>query len=312
MKKIPVWIDTDTGVDDAVALLTACYIEEIDIVGVSAVAGNTSLENAFRNARDVLALAKRKDIRVYPGADRPLVVDLYKAEYVHGSNGLGGAQIPLSDAPIEQTKAWDALYEAAKKYSGELVVCPVGPLTNIATAIIKHPDIVDHIKVLNVMGGCADGGNITPCAEFNIYVDPHGAECVFKSGIPVNLFGLDVTHRAYLDDDDIAEISSYGNPASDLFRDSNGLLYAARERLHWNGLCEHDSCPVVFSAHPDWFEGKECGIFVETEGKISRGKTVTDLWTDFKFEDRHCRFFLNLDRDRFVSLIKEAYRSYKK
>ena len=150
MKKIPVWIDTDTGVDDSVALLTACRLEELEIVGVSAVAGNTSHENAFRNARDVLALAGRKDIRVYPGADRPLVLELHKAEYVHGNNGLGGAQIPLSDAPVETEKAWDALYETAKKYSGELVVCPVGPLTNIATAIAKHPDIVDHIKVLNV------------------------------------------------------------------------------------------------------------------------------------------------------------------
>ena len=310
MNKIPVWIDTDTGVDDSVALLTACRIDELEIVGVSSVAGNTSHENAFRNARDVLALAGRKDIRVYPGAVKPLVLDLHKAEYVHGNNGLGGAQIPLSDAPVETMKAWDALYEAAKKYSGELVVCPVGPLTNIATAIAKHPDIVDHIKVLNVMGGCADGGNMTPCAEFNIYVDPHAAENVFKSGIPVNLFGLDVTHKAYLDDDDISEIVSYGNAASKLFKDSNGMLYAYREKLNWIGLCEHDSCPVIYTAHPDWFEGKECGVFVETQGKITTGKTVTDLWTDFKFEDRHCRIFLNVDRGKFVGLIKEAYRSY--
>ncbi len=310
MKKIPVWIDTDTGVDDAVALLVACRLEELEIVGVSAVAGNTSLENAFRNARDVLALAGRKDIKVYAGADRPLVIDLYKAEYVHGSNGLGGATIPLSDAPVVEMKAWDALYEKAKEYSGELVVCPVGPLTNIATAIAKHPDIVDHIKVLNVMGGAADGGNVSPCAEFNIYVDPHAAENVFKSGIPVNMFGLDVTIKAYLDDDDIAEISANGNPASDLFRDSNGLLYAARERLRWNGLCEHDSCPVIYTAHPDWFTGYDCGVYVETQGKISMGKTVCDLWTDTKFEDRHCKVFLDVDRDKFSSLIKEIYRTY--
>ncbi len=312
MKKIPVWIDTDTGVDDAVALVTACHMEELEIAGVSAVAGNTSLENAFRNARDVLALVGRKDIKVYAGADRPLVRELFKAEYVHGNNGLGGAEIPRSDAPVEEKKAWDALYEAARKYEGELVVCPTGPLTNIATAIAKHPDIVEYIKVLNVMGGCADGGNITPCAEFNIYVDPHAAENVFKSGIPVNLFGLDVTHKAYLDDDDIEEISSMGNPVSDLFKDSNGLLYAYREKLRWKGLCEHDSCPVVYTAHPDWFEGRECAIYVETEGAITLGKTVTDLWTDFKFEDRHCRFFLEVDRKKFTDLIKEAYRSHGK
>ncbi len=310
MKKIPVWIDTDIGVDDSVALLVACYLDELDIVGVSAVAGNTSLANAFRNARDVLALAGRKDIRVYSGADRPLVKELFKAEYVHGSNGLGGAEIPASDAPVEETKAWDALYEAAKQYSGELVVCSLGPMTNIATAIAKHPDIIDHIKVLNAMGGCADGGNITPCAEFNVYVDPHAAENVFKSGLKVNLFGLDVTHKAFLDDDDINEITSMGNKASDLFKDSNGLLYAWRERLNWTGLCEHDSCPIIYTVHPEWFEGKDCAIYAETDGKITEGKTVTDLWTDFKFEDRHCRFFLNVDREKFTGLIKEAYRSY--
>jgi len=310
MKKIPVWIDTDTGVDDAVALLTACSLEELEIVGVSAVAGNTSQENAFRNARDVLSLAGREDIRVYPGADRPLVRKLHKAEYVHGSNGLGGAQIARSQAPIENEKAWDALYAKAKELKGELTVIPVGPLTNIAIMIAKYPDVIDYIKVLNIMGGAAQGGNITPCAEFNIYVDPEAAENVFKSGIPVNMFGLDVTLKAYLNDEEINEIKAYGNKASDLFRDSNDLLYAHRERIHFEGLCEHDSCPVIYTAHPDWFEGYECGIYVETQGTISTGKTCTDLWTDYKYPDRHCKAFLNVDREKFVNCIKNAYKAY--
>ena len=310
MKKIPVWIDTDTGVDDAVALIVASTLPEMDIVGVSAVAGNTSLENAFRNARDVLSLVGRKDVKVYPGADKPLIIDLFTAEKVHGSNGLGGAIIPLSDAPIETEKAWDALYEKAKEYKGELVVCPVGPLTNIATCIIKHPDVVDYIKELNIMGGAAIGGNVSSCAEFNIFVDPQAAETVFRSGIKVNLFPLDVTIKAYLDDDDIAEISSYGNKVSDLFRDSNDLLYKAQERMSRSGLCEHDSCPILYTVHPEWFEGHECGIFVETQGTITFGKTVTDLWTDFKFEDRHCRIYLDIDRESFANRIKEAYRSF--
>ena len=310
MRKIPIWIDTDTGVDDAVAILTAVKMEELEIVGVSAVAGNTSQENAFRNARDVLALAGRKDIRVYPGAEKPLLRTLEYAEHVHGRNGLGNAEIEHSDAPIEEKKAWDALYEKARELKGELVVCPVGPLTNIAIAIALHPDIVEYIKELNIMGGAADGGNVTPCAEFNIYADPHAAENVFKSGIPVNMFGLDVTMKAYLFDEDIAEISSYGNKASDLFRDSTGLVYRIRQQRKKQGLCEHDSCPIVYTAHPDWFEGHKCGIYVETQGKISTGKTVTDLWTDFKYEDRHCQVFLDLDQPRFAKLIKDAYKSY--
>ncbi|MBQ1481962.1 MAG: nucleoside hydrolase [Erysipelotrichaceae bacterium] len=310
MKKIPVWIDTDTGVDDAVALIVASKLDEIDLAGVSAVAGNTSLENAFRNARDVLSLVGRSDVKVYHGADRPLVIDLHTAEYVHGSNGLGGAKIPLSDAPIQTENAWDALYEAAKKYKGELVVCPVGPLTNIAIAIAKHPDIVGMIKELNVMGGALIGGNVTPCSEFNIHTDPHGAETVMKSGIHVNLFGLDVTHKAYLDDDDIDAIASFDNPVARLFVDSNHLLYDAREKLHWKGVCEHDSCPVIYTARPDWFKGHDCGIYVETQGTITFGKTVSDLWTDFKFEDRHCTAFLDVDRKKFASKIIDTYRSF--
>ena len=312
MKKVPIWIDTDTGVDDAVALLTAVKLEPLDIVGVSAVAGNTTQENAFRNARDVLSLAGREDIKVYPGAEQPLIKELEIAVHVHGENGIGDAEIPRSKAPVETKKAWDALYEKAKELNGELVVCPVGPLTNIAITIALHPDVVNYIKVLNIMGGAADGGNYTPSAEFNIYSDPHAAENVMKSGIPVNMFGLDVTLKAFLDDDDISEIISYGNKASDLFRDSIHLIHAARERIHKSGLCEHDCCPIVYSAYPELFDGQECGIYVETQGTITQGKTVTDLWTDFKFKDRHCRFFLDIDQPKFAQLIKDAYRSYLK
>ncbi|MBQ2658496.1 MAG: nucleoside hydrolase [Erysipelotrichaceae bacterium] len=310
MKKIPIWIDTDTGVDDSLALLCACGIEEFDMAGISAVAGNTTIDNAFRNARDVLSLAGREDVKVYKGAEKPLVKPLRTAPHVHGENGLGGAEIPRSKALIETMSAYDALYEKAKELNGELTVCAVGPLTNIAITIAMHPDIVNYIKVLNIMGGAAIGGNITPCAEFNIFVDPHGAENVFKSGIPVNMFGLDVTLKAFLDDEDIKEIISYDNPASRLFEDSNHLLYKAQENKKFKGLCEHDACPVIYTAHPEWFTGQKCGIYVETQGTISQGKTVTDLWTDYKYEDRHCQAFLDVDREKFVTLIKKIYKSY--
>ena len=310
MNKKPVWIDTDTGVDDAVALVLASTLKQIELVGASAVAGNTSLQNAFRNCRNVLSLVGREDVKVFPGADRPLVIDLHTAEYAHGQNGLGGAIIPMSKAPEETMKAWDALYETAKEYQGELIVCAVGPLTNIAIAIAKHPDIVGMIRELNIMGGVADGGNVTPCAEFNIYSDPQAAEAVLRSGIKVNLFGLDVTHKAYLTEEDVKEIAAIGNRVSDLFRDSKRSMFEQWRKFYEKGICEHDSCPVMYTAYPDWFEGHKCGIYVETQGTITFGKTVTDLWTDYKFEDRHCQIFLNVDRDKFVERIKEAYRSF--
>ena len=310
MKKIPVWIDTDCGVDDAAALLVGCQLPELEICGVSAVAGNTTLANAFRNARNVLNLAKRSDIKVYKGADKPLIRQLRTADSVHGTNGLGGALIEDSEAPIETANAADALYACAKEHSKQLVLITIGPLTNIAIAIAKHPDIVDHIKMINIMGGAIDGGNITPCAEFNIYEDPEAAENVFKSQIPVNMFGLDVTEKAFLTDAEIKEIISYGNKASALFRDSMGPVRVRQNELKNAGLCEHDCCPVIYTAHPDFFSGRNCGIFVETQGMISSGKTVSDLYTDFKYEDRHCQAFIDVDRQCFAKLIKDCFKAY--
>lgn len=308
MKK-PIWIDTDTGVDDSVAIITACHLEELEIVGVSAVAGNTTLDNAFENARNVLSLVGREDINVYKGADKPLINELKVATHAHGENGLGGAIIEESKAQRQTKKAWDALYEKAKELNGELTVIAIGPLTNIATTIAKYPDFINYVKELCIMGGAVVGGNITPCAEFNIYEDPHAGENVFKSGVHVKMFGLDVTLKAYLDDDDIKEIDSYNNKLSKLFMDSNKILYEYRERQEEAGLCEHDACPVVYTAHPELFESKECGIYVETQGTITMGKTVSDLYTDFKFDDRHCEAFIDVNREKFVKLIKDAYKA---
>ena len=310
MKKIPVWIDTDTGVDDAVALITANSLEQLDIVGVSAVAGNTTLVNAFNNSRNVLSLMGREDIKVYPGAEKPLVRDLVTASYVHGKSGLGEAMLERSKAPEETEKAWDALYEKARELNGELNVVAIGPLTNIATTIIKHPDFVNYVKQLCIMGGAIVGGNITPSAEFNIYVDPQAAENVFKSGIKVKMFGLDVTHKAYLSDEDIEEIASYNNKASKLFMDSISIIFQIRKKIYDNGLCEHDTCPIVYLAYPEIFTSKKCGIYVETQGDLTMGKTISDLYTDFKFENREQEAFLDIDRERFVKLIKDAYKAY--
>ena len=311
MSRIKIWIDTDTGVDDAVALITAVSLDQLDIVGVSAVAGNTTADNAFNNARDVLSFASREDIKVYKGADKPLVKELSIAPLVHGENGIGDAKIESSKAPIEEEKAFDALYEKAKELDGELTVVAIGPLTNIATTIIKHPDFVNYVKCLCIMGGAVEGGNITPCAEFNIYEDPHGAQCVFKSGIPIKMFGLDVTMKAYLSEDDIEEINGYGNRASKFFEHSNRLLREIQKRNSGSGLREHDCCPIIYLAYPELFTGKKCGIFVETQGEITMGKTVADLYTDYKYEDRHCEAYIDVNREEFVKIIKDAYKAYQ-
>lgn len=309
MDKKKVWIDTDVGVDDAIAIFCASKLDCIDVVGISAVAGNVELEYTFKNARNVTYMAK-KDYKVFKGAKKPLVYDLQTAPSVHGENGLGNAVIPESNAEVETKDAWDALYEKAKELNGELSVVAIGPLTNIALTLRYHPDFKKYCKELLVMGGAAIGGNVTPCAEFNTYADPHAAKEVFESGIFVNMFGLDVTSKALLVKDDIDEIISYNNPVSNLFRDSTGHALRFYEVQNVYGLCEHDSCPIIYLAYPELFKYEDCGVYVETDGKLTRGETVVDIWSRIKFDDRHCRVFLDVDTKKFAQVIKDIYKQF--
>ncbi|MDO4940946.1 MAG: nucleoside hydrolase [Erysipelotrichaceae bacterium] len=304
-----VWFDTDIGVDDAVALLCAYKLEDIEIVGISAVAGNAYVDDVFNNARNVTYLAN-KDVKVYKGASKPLLKDNRTAPIVHGKNGLGDVIIPTSPAPIEEKDAIDAIYEKAKELNGELKVVAVGPLTNIALVLRKYPDFKDYCKEIYIMGGTAVGGNATPCSEFNIYADPQAAYEVFESGIFVHMFGLDVTLKANIHTDEIAEIGTYGNKASDLFRDSLKLVVELYKTLNVDGTCIHDACPIFYLVHPEIFKGEQCGIFVEPEGKYTTGQTVCDLYSNTKYEDRHCKLYTYVDRDAFVNYIKECYKQY--
>lgn len=309
METKKIWFDTDTGVDDAVAIFIAAKMNELEIVGVSAVAGNAELKYTFKNARNVVHMAG-KDYKVYKGAEKPLKLALRTAPMAHGVNGMGDAELEESPAAIEEKPAWDALYEKAKELKGELNVVAVGPLTNIALTLRKHPDFKDYCKEIYVMGGVATGGNATPCAEFNIYADPHAAKEVFESGIFINMFGLDVTHKALLDRNDIEEIISYNNPVSDLFRDSTGYLLRLYEAQNVYGLCEHDSCPIMYLVHPEFFKYEDCGVYVEADSDLTRGETVVDIWSNIKFKDRHCRVFLDVDTKKMAKVIKDIYKQY--
>ncbi len=309
---IPIWIDTDTGVDDAVALLCALQLDRLDLKGVSAVAGNVKHENTFKNARNVLAYAGREDIKVYPGAIKPMCIPLKDASQVHGSDGLGGVVIPDSPAIKETMHAWDAIYQCAKQEKGKLQIVAVGPLTNIATAIVSHPDIKEYVERILIMGGAAVGGNATPSAEFNIYADPQAAETVFQSGIPVIMFGLDVTNRAYLDGRDVKDISDFNTKISRFFTDvvqANMNFY--QSFYHREMLCIHDACPLIYLQYPEIFTGQKAGVYVETQSQISFGKTVTDLWSDTKFAKRETLVILDADREAFAKIMKDLISKYR-
>ena len=308
---IPIWIDTDTGVDDAVALLCALKLDKLAIRGISAVAGNVEHAKTFKNCRNVLAYAGREDIKVYPGAIKPMCVELDDASEVHGKDGLGGVVIPDSSAEKETMHAWDAIYEAAKKEGGKLQIVAVGPLTNIANAIISHPDLKDMVEQILIMGGAAVGGNATMAAEFNIYADPHSAETVMQSGIPVVMFGLDVTVDAYLDGKDIQDIRDFNTKISKFFVDvvqSNLNFYIKNYKREI--LCIHDACPLIYLQYPEIFTGQKAGVYVETQSRLCFGKTVTDIWSDTKFKTRETMVMLGVDREKFASTLKGLLQQY--
>lgn len=308
---IPIWIDTDTGVDDAVALLCALKLDKLAIRGISAVAGNVEHAKTFKNCRNVLAYAGREDIKVYPGAIKPMCVELDDASEVHGKDGLGGVVIPDSPAEKETMYAWDAIYEAAKKEGGKLQIVAVGPLTNIANAIISHPDLKDMIERILIMGGAAVGGNATMAAEFNIYADPHSAETVMQSGIPVVMFGLDVTVDAYLDSKDIQDIRDFNTKISKFFVDvvqSNLNFYIKNYKREI--LCIHDACPLIYLQYPEIFTGQKAGVYVETQSRLCFGKTVTDIWSDTKFKTRETMVMLGVNREKFASTLKGLLQQY--
>ena len=240
-----------------------------------------------------------------------MCVELDDASEVHGKDGLGGVVIPESPAEKETMHAWDAIYEAAKKEDGKLQIVAVGPLTNIANAIISHPDLKGMVKRILIMGGAAVGGNATMAAEFNIYADPHSAETVMQSGIPVVMFGLDVTVDAYLNGKDIQDIRDFNTKISKFFADVvqfNLNFYIKNYKREI--LCIHDACPLIYLQYPEIFTGQKAGVYVETQSRLCFGKTVTDIWSDTKFKTRETMVILGVDREKFASTLKGLLQQY--
>lgn len=305
--KIPlIWMDLDTGVDDTSALTCAAALEKrglLRIAGVSAVCGNTTQENAFRNTRNVLGMLGRGDIPVYPGAVKPLLADLRTAAHVHGEDGLGGVTLEESDAPAETAMAWDALYRCAKDAAGQLELILTGPQTNAAIALRKYPDLKQYLKRILIMGGAEVGGNVAPAAEFNIWEDPEAAQAVFKSGVPIIMCGLDVTEKAILHPEEIARLDAGTGIGCRLYSMTTQHCRAWYESMKIKGMHVHDVNPVFYVVFPELYAGEEAGVFVETQGFLTRGKTVSDRDTDIKFGVKNAVVVLDVNRDRFASLF---------
>ncbi len=301
-------IDTDPGQDDAVAILLALASpEEIEVLGITAVAGNVPLELTAKNARIVCELAGHTDIPVYAGCDRPLNRPLVTAEHVHGKTGLDGPVLPDPEMPLTEGHAVDFIIETLRTQEpGTVTLCPLGPLTNIATAFQKAPDIVDRVQEIVLMGGAYfEVGNITPTAEFNIHVDPEAADIVFESGRPIVVMSLDVTHKALVTKPRNDAFRSLGNKAgvavaemTDFFERFDKNKYGSE------GAPLHDPCVTAYLIRPELFTGRHVNVEIETQSELTLGMTVADWWgvTD---RTPNALFMGDLDADGFFTLLTE-------
>ena len=300
-------IDTDPGQDDAVAILLALASPELEVLGITCVAGNVPLALTARNARVVCELAGRPETRVFAGCDRPLARKLVTAEHVHGKTGLDGADLPDPAMALEPGHAVDFLIETLRnEAAGSVTLVPIGPLTNIATAMMQAPDIVPRIGRIVLMGGAYfEVGNITPAAEFNIYVDPEAADHVFHAGVPITMIPLDVTHRALTT-----------RPRVEAFRALPGRVGPAvagwtdfferfdKEKYGAEGAPLHDPCTIAWLLQPDLFSGRDINVEIETEGRLTLGMTVADYW---RVTDRapNVTFLRDIDAEGFFALLTE-------
>ncbi|NOD95893.1 nucleoside hydrolase [Ruegeria sp. HKCCD6228] len=301
-------IDTDPGQDDAVAILLALASpEDIEVLGITAVAGNVPLELTAKNARIVCELAGRTDIPVYAGCHRPLNRPLVTAEHVHGKTGLDGPDLPDPQMPLAEGHAVDFIIDTLRAEEPDTVtLCPLGPLTNIATAFSKAPDIVDRVQEIVLMGGAYfEVGNITPTAEFNIHVDPEAADIVFKSGRPIVVMPLDVTHKALVTQPRNDAFRALGNKVGIAVAEMTDFFERFdKEKYGSAGAPLHDPCVTAYLIRPELFSGRHVNVEIETQSELTMGMTVADWWG---VTDRapNALFIGEIDADGFFNLLTE-------
>ena len=291
----PVLLDCDPGHDDAIAILLALGSDELELRGVTTVAGNQTLEKTTANAIRVLELAGRGEIPVAAGAWRPLVREPKVAADVHGETGLDGPDLPPPQADPSPQHAVDFL---AERVEGATLVA-TGPLTNVALLLARHPEARPERIVL--MGGAIAEGNVTPAAEFNIWADPEAAQRVFASGLDVTMVGLDVTHRALVAPEQLRQAGRIGEVVAELLEFYGGFH---RSVYGWDGSPIHDAVAVAHVIDPELLEVERLNVRIDTESELCRGRTVVDLWRRTALEPT-ANVAVGIDSERFVDLLQE-------
>ena len=274
-------IDTDPGQDDAAAIMLALGSPELEILGLTIVAGNVPLDLTTRNALMICELSGRLDAKVFAGAKGPLIGPQVTAEHAHGKSGLDGPDIFKSSIALQTKYAPDFLVETILKEDKKTVtLCPIGPLTNIALALKSEPEIASRIEKIVLMGGGYFAqGNITPCAEFNIFADPEAAKIVFSCGAPIIMMPLDVTHQILTTKARVEKIQAVGNTASLALAKMLGFYNRYNSKKYGNdGAPLHDPTTIAWLLKPELFNGRHCNVEIETASEITRGATVIDWW----------------------------------
>ena len=301
-------IDTDPGQDDAVAILLALASpEDIDLLGITAVAGNVPLSLTEKNSRIVCELAGKPDTLVFAGCDAPMHRKLVTAEHVHGKTGLDGPQLDDPKMPLQTQHAVDYIIDTLRTQpEGTVTLCPIGPLTNIATAFEKAPDIIPRIQEIVLMGGAYfEVGNITPAAEFNIYVDPEAAKIVFDSGVPLVVMPLDVTHKALTTKNRIDAFRAMGTKVGDMVAAWTDFFERFdMEKYGSEGAPLHDPCTIAYLIDSSLFTGRKINVEIEVESELTLGMTVADWWgvTD---REPNALFVGDLNAEGFYALLAD-------
>ncbi len=297
-------IDTDPGQDDAVALLLALG-SNLDVLAVTVGAGNVPLDLTVKNALKVCDLANRPDLPVYPGAGGPIEGNLVTAEHVHGPSGLDGYDLPPPSRLPSEGFAPDKIVELIMgRPAGEVTLCTLGPLTNVALALRLEPAIAGRLAGIVMMGGgFFEGGNTTPAAEFNIYVDPVAAAEVFGSGIDLVMMPLDVTHQVLSNPDRVRAFKEIGNVAGEVVAGWIGFFDRYdMEKYGTEGAPLHDPCVIAYLLEPDLFSGRFCNVEIETESPLTRGMTVVDWW-GVSGRTPNAHVMRHVDAEGFFSLL---------
>ena len=310
MKRIPVIMDVDTGIDDAVALILAMSSPQIELKGVTVVAGNQTIEKTLTNTLAVVECFGNGDIPVAKGAAKPLVRELNIGDDTHGESGLGTAKLPAPQMQPHSLDAVDFLRETLESSQQNITIVPVGSLTNIALLLMCYPHVKDKIEKIVLMGGGAFEGNATAVSEYNIYRDPEAARVVFDSGVDIVMCGLDVTMKSYATKEDIQRIESTGTQAGRFCSEAFEFYYQSYiNNTRLPGCAVHDAVAVAYLLHPEWISTRRAYVTVDIDGEETLGQTVCDFRPDRNKTMDNTTVCLDIDREKFIDLLVSACKN---